>query len=160
MEIRDHQPSPKLRQTSGLRLQKDGDNRSWMVRVRSGGTLAVGRINGQVLLHFSTGTVTVPIIGEVKPIIQATPATLHFSSGSPKEVERLVMLRSGDGRAFEVLSGTLENADGKVETSKLADGKWQVKLTIRPDSIKPGASVVLKTSIAAQEIIAIPVQIR
>jgi hypothetical protein len=32
------------------------------------------------------------------------------------------MLRSGDGRPFDILSAELGNADGSVETQKLAEG--------------------------------------
>ncbi len=130
--------------------------RSWTIQVKSSGPLAVGPVNGQVQLHFSTGIVSVPVIGTVRPILQATPEQIKLSSGSSEEVERLVMLRSGDGRAFEILSATLDKADGKVEFNKRADGKWQIKLTVLPDSIKHDAVIIFKTSQEAQETITIP----
>ena len=120
------------------------------------GVLAEGKISGQVRFQFSTGAVDVPVIGEVKPILQATPGRIQLSSGSSKEVERLVMLRSGDGRDFEVVSATLENAEGEVETKKLADGKWRITLTVQPDTIKPGASIVVTTSVASHAAFLIP----
>ncbi len=129
--------------------------RSWKVQLRRESIVAIGQLNGQMHLNFSTGTVDVPVIGTVKPIIQATPDKIQLSAGSSKEVERLVMLRSGDGRPFEILSSRLENADGSVETKKLTDGKWQVKLLIQPASIKPDASIVIKTSVAFQDFIVI-----
>jgi hypothetical protein len=128
--------------------------------VKSGGLLPVGRINGQLQLHFSSGTVNVPVIGEVKPIIQATPEKIQLSANSSNTVERLVMLRSGDDRAFEILSATLQNSEGTVETKKLTDGKWQVKLAIQPDSLKPDASVIIKTSIESQVVVAVFLSIR
>jgi hypothetical protein len=130
--------------------------RSWTIRLKSTGPLAVGKVNGQVLLNFSSGTVSVPIIGDVKPIVEATPEQIQFSSGSSSKAERLVMLRSGDGRAFEILSANLENAEGTVTTKKLAEGKWQVRLSIQPDSIQPNATLRIKTSIESHGTITIP----
>jgi len=137
-------------------LQNNDSNRCWTVRVRSVGVMAVGKMSGQVRLHFSTGAVDVPVIGEVKPILQATPDRIRLSSDSSKEVERLVMLRSGDGRDFEVVSAKLENADGEVEARKLADGKWRITLTVQPATIKPGASIVVATSVASHATLSIP----
>jgi hypothetical protein len=95
--------------------------------------------------------VDVPIVGEVKPIIQATPEKIQLSASSTTEAERLIMLRSGDGRSFKIFSAKLENANGEVETTKLADGKWQVMLSIQPASIKADASIIIKTSIESQD---------
>jgi hypothetical protein len=114
-------------------------------------------MSGQVKLNFSTGPVIVPVIGTVTPIIQATPDKIALSSGRSKEVERIVMLRSGDGRSFNVLSAHLEQADGKVDAQKLADGKWTVTLSVQPGSIQPEAFIIIKTSIESQSTISIPV---
>ena len=132
------------------RPTNNDDNKTWTVRVRSVGVMAVGKMSGQVRLHFSTGAVDVPVIGEVKPILQATPDRIRLSSDSSKEVERLVMLRSGDGRDFEVVSAKLENADGEVEARKLADGKWRITLTVQPSTIKPDATIRIETSIGSE----------
>lgn len=128
---------------------------NWTIRLKSTGPFKVGKLNGQIQLKFSSGTMTVPVIGEVKPILQATPAKIQLSSNSAKTAERLVMLRSGDGRDFEIVSARLENAEGSVEIKKLVGGKWQIKLSIQPDSIKPDASVFVTTSVCVQEIISI-----
>ena len=61
------------------------------------------------------------------------------------------MLRSGEGRSFEVLSANLGNAEGKVETKKAADGQWQPQITIQPDCIQPAAAVAFKSFIELQE---------
>ncbi|MBN2162436.1 MAG: DUF1573 domain-containing protein [Pontiellaceae bacterium] len=139
------------------KVVESGD-RNWTVQVSSATALSVGRINGKVQLHFSTGIVDVPVIGTVDPVIQATPNKIQIASSASGTVDRLVMLRSGVGRAFEITSAKLENADGQVEFKKLADGKWQLKLKIQPSTIKPDASIVIKTSIEAQE--AITIQLR
>jgi hypothetical protein len=102
----------------------------------------------------------VPVIGEVKPVLQATPDQIHIGSSSTGAVERMVRLRSGDGRAFEIFSATLEHADGKVETKKLADGKWQIKFTVQPDSIPSGAMLRVATSCTQQPAIKIPLSFR
>ena len=84
------------------------------------------------------------------------PGSIAIASVSSNAVERLGMLRSGDGRAFEVVSAKLENAEGQVETKKLAEGKWQVKLMIQPSTIKPDAAIMIETSIISQGGVAIP----
>jgi len=61
------------------------------------------------------------------------------------------------GREFEILSSTLENAEGEVEAKKLANGKWRITLTVKPDTIKPGAAIVVTTSVALQHTISIRV---
>ena len=68
----------------------------------------------------------------------------------------MVMLRSGDGREFEGVSAKLENAEGGVEAKRLADGKWRITLTVKPDTIKPGASIVVTTSVASHAALSIP----
>lgn len=142
---------------SGLEAEIVESNlRTWTVQVSSPSVLAVGTINGQVQLHFSTGSVHVPVIGSVKPVLQATPERIQLSAGSSKDVERVIMLRSGDGRAFEVLSAKMENAEGKVAFKKLAEGAWRIKLTVQPDTIQPGASIIIKTSIESQDTNLIP----
>ena len=88
----------------------------------------------------------VPIIGTVRPIIQVVPEQIQFSSRSSKATERLVMLRSGDGRPFEVLSAKLEKGEGSVETKKLAEGRWQLKVAVVPDSLSMASTVQVQTS--------------
>ncbi len=124
--------------------------RNWTIQLKSTEPLAVGKINGQVQLKFSTGTIDVPVVGTVNPIIQATPDKIQLSSGSSKEVERLLMFRSGDGRPFEILSAQLENTEGAVESKKLADGKWQIKLSIQPGSIAAESCLRVITSIGPE----------
>ena len=136
----------------------ESNSRNWIVQIHSISALSVGRINGKFQLHFSTGIVDVPCIGTVDPVIQTTPNKIQVVSRSSGTVERLVMLRSGDGRAFEITSAKFVNADGQAEFKKLADGKWQLQLTIQPSTIKPDASVVIKTSIESQNTISIPLQ--
>lgn len=130
--------------------------RVWTIRITSLEPLVVGEINGQVQLNFSSGTVTVPVVGDVQPIIQAVPDWIRFPAGSTKTVERVVMLRSGDGRPFDILSAELGNADGSVETQKLADGRWQVKVSVRPNSIQPDAGLSVKTTCSLQAVVGIP----
>ncbi len=140
--------------------------RSWTVELCSSGSLAVGKLNGMIHLNFSSGTVKVPVIGMVKPIIQVVPEEITFSSRSTNKVERLVMLRSGDGRAFEVLSAKLsegseskeEQSEGSVEIKKLAEGRWQLKVSVVPDSLSSGSAVQVQTSCKGQSKITIPLE--
>jgi len=134
--------------------------RSWTIQLAALEPLAVGKINGQIQLHFSSGTVNVPIIGTVKPIIQVVPAQIQFSTRSTNATSRLIMLRSGDSRPFDVLSATLEPGKGSVETKKLSDGRWQLKLSVVPDSLSAGSSVQIKTSCKSQPAITIPLSVR
>ncbi|MDF7802192.1 hypothetical protein P4C99_22160, partial [Pontiellaceae bacterium B1224] len=54
--------------------------RNWTIRLKSAEGLAVGKINGQIKLNFSSGTVNVPIIGTVKPMIQVMPERIELGS--------------------------------------------------------------------------------
>lgn len=137
------------------RITKSQD-RSWTIQLTSTAPLALGQINGNVRLSFSTGAVDVPVFGQVKPIIQPTPEVIKFSNESTDEVTRMVMLRSGDDRTFVVLSATLESADGTVAFKKLAEGKWKITLNIQPSTIRSDSSVVIKTSLESQDTIIIP----
>lgn len=130
--------------------------RSWTILLTTTGPLSVGGINGQVQLHFSTGTVTVPVTGEVKPVVEATPDQIRISSRAPEHVHRVLMLRSGDGRPFDVLSSVLENAEGAVAAKKLADGNWQVSLTVQPSTIKSTSCICIQTSLESPNTVVIP----
>ncbi len=136
----------------GSRLQQ----RNWTIKLGSSGPLAVGKLNGMIQLNFSSGTVKVPIIGTVRPIIQVVPDQIQFSSRSSKATERLVMLRSGDGRAFEVLSAKLEAAEGSVEIKKLAEGRWQLRVAVVPDSLPAASALQVQTSCKGQSKITVP----
>ncbi|NLX25041.1 MAG: hypothetical protein GXY61_03640, partial [Lentisphaerae bacterium] len=107
-------------------------------------------------LNFSTGSVDIPVVGDVTPILQATPEQIRLSSTSAGEVKRMAMLRSGDGRAFDLLSAELKDAKGTVSFKKLSDGKWQLSLSVQAESVAPGAAVVVKTSLESQALIRIP----
>jgi len=134
--------------------QKAG--RSWTIQLKSNAPLAVGQISGVLKLNFSTGTVDIPVLGDVTPIVQATPEQIPFSSTSTGELKRMAILRSGDGRAFDLLSAELKNAEGTVSFKKLSDGKWQLSLTVQAESVAPGAAVEVKTSLKSQALIRIP----
>ena len=115
----------------------------------------------QICNHdLSSGTVKVPVIGTVTPIIQVVPGQIQFSARSFKATERLIMLRSGDGRAFELLSAKLESAEGSVEIKKLADDRWQLKLTVVPDNLSQQSSVQIETTCKSQPTIAVPLSVR
>ncbi|MCK4564779.1 MAG: DUF1573 domain-containing protein [Verrucomicrobia bacterium] len=140
----------------GSRLQK----RSWAIRLSSPEPLAAGKLNGMIQLNFSSGSVKVPVIGIVRPIIQVVPEQIQFSSRSSKATERLVMLRSGDGRPFEVLSAKLEKGKGSVEAKKLAEGRWQLKVAVVPGSLSKGSAVTVETSCSMQKRITVPLSVR
>ncbi|MBN2684537.1 MAG: DUF1573 domain-containing protein [Pontiellaceae bacterium] len=142
---------------SGMTAEISASNkRSWTIQLKSNAPLAVGQINGTLKMNFSTGTVDVPVVGTVAPILQATPEQIQFSSKSIGEVKRMAMLRSGDGRAFDLLSAELKDAKGTVSFKKLSDGKWQLSFSVQPASLAPGAVVEVKTSLDSQELIRIP----
>ena len=135
-----------------------GHNRRWVIQLTATNALPVGKLNGQIQLNFSSGTVNIPVIGTVKPIIQVVPDQIQFSSRSSKPTERLIMLRSGGGRPFEILSAELEKVAGSVEIEKLVNGKWQCRITIMPATIESGATLKLKTSIESMEKIDISIK--
>jgi len=47
---------------------------------------------------------------------------------------------------FEVLSAELVDTEGQVELFKLAEDRWQLKVIVKPRSIKAGTMLKLKTS--------------
>ena len=108
------------------------------------------------------------MIGTVKSIIQVVPDKIQFSSHSSKATERLIMLRSGDGRAFEVLSAKLsegseskeEKGEGSVEVKKLAKGCWELTVTVVPNSLSEGSTVQMQTSCKGKPKIVIPLSVR
>ena len=130
--------------------------RSWTIQLKSNAPLAVGQISGMLKLNFSTGTVDIPVVGDVAPIVQATPEQIQFSSTSSGEVKRMAMLRSGDGRVFDLLSAELKDAVGTVSFKKLSEGKWQLSLSVQAESVASGAAVEVKTSLESQSLIRIP----
>ncbi|MDF7800967.1 hypothetical protein P4C99_15935 [Pontiellaceae bacterium B1224] len=71
-----------------------GDHaRSWSIKVHADDSLQAEKINDQIQLNVSSGTVNIPIIGTVKPVIQIAPDTILFPTRSAQEAERLIMLR-------------------------------------------------------------------
>lgn len=134
----------------------ESNERSWIVELNMTPALVPGKLKGNILLNFSSGVVSVPVTGAVKPVIQVVPEQIQFSSRSTNDTERLVMLRSGDGRKFDVLSAELVDADGQVELSKLADDRWQLKVAVKPNSIMTGTKLKLETSSQLQSFIEIP----
>ena len=131
-------------------------SRSWTIQLKSDAPLAVGQISGMLKLNFSTGSVDIPVVGDVTPILQATPEQIRLSSTSAGGVKRMAMLRSGDGRAFDLLSAELKDAEGTVSFKKLSEGKWQLSLTVQAETVAPGAAVEVKTSLKSQSLIRIP----
>ena len=132
--------------------------RSWTIRLNSSEPLVVGKFNGMIHLNFSSGTVKVPVIGTVKPVIQVVPEEITYSSRSANTIERLVMLRSGDGCPFEIVSATL--SEGSVEIKKLAEGRWQLKVAVVPDSLSEGSAVQVQTSCKSQSVIMVLLSVR
>ncbi|MBN2685379.1 MAG: DUF1573 domain-containing protein [Pontiellaceae bacterium] len=130
--------------------------RSWTIHLKSNAPLAVGQISGMLKLNFPTSTVSVLVVGDVAPIVQATPEQIQFSSTSTGAVKRMAMLRSGDGRAFDLLSAELKDAEGTVSFKKLSADKWQLSLSVQAESVAPGAAVEVKTSLESQPLIRIP----
>lgn len=133
------------------------NKRSWTVQLKSDGSLKAGQINERVKLNFSTGTVEVPVVGVVDSILRATPEEIRLSSQSTGTVKRLIMIRSGDGRSFDLLSAELKNMQGTVEFKKSAKGRWQITLSILSDSLSADASLDIKTSLMSQEILSVPI---
>ena len=140
----------------GIHAEVVGDHaRNWVIQLSSSGSLPVGKLSGRILLNYSSGTITVPVFGAVKPIIQVAPDRIQLSSRSSTPVKRMVMLRSD--RPFSISETKLENASGSVELKELSDGKHQLSLSIDPSSVKQEAKLVVETSCPSRPIIEIPV---
>lgn len=135
------------------------EQRSWTIHLKTSPPLAVGKLSGSIQLDFSSGTVNVPVIGTVKPVIQTTPEKIQFATRSSNATERLVMLRSGDGRLFDILSANLENSDGSVDVVKLSDNRWQCRLSIVPNKLLPGSVLRIMTSSKFQPEITVPLSV-
>lgn len=135
-------------------------DRGWKIRLSSTSSLPVGQLNTRVILNFSTGPVEVPVVGTIRPVIQSSPETILFNSSATGEVERQVMLRSGDGRSFDIVSASLENAEGSVATERLVDGKWRIRLSVQPKSIVNGSVLHIRTSLEAQSVLDFPLLLK
>jgi hypothetical protein len=70
------------------------------------------------------------------------------------------MLRGADGRAFDVQSAGLVDAEGRVEFSGLAADRWQLKMVIQPDTIKANARLMVETTCPLQPSIEIPLFVK
>ncbi|WP_372794438.1 DUF1573 domain-containing protein [Pontiella sp.] len=139
----------------GTELQNE--TREWTIQLASNDQLQAGKLSGQIRLNFSAGPVTVPILGDIEPMIQVTPERIHLSSSSDKSVERLVMLKSE--QPFEVLSADLESGDAPpVQITRLTDQKWKLALKINPAEAA-GSKLLVKTSCPGQSDIAIPISV-
>ena len=133
--------------------------RSWRVRLSSANSLKVGKLSGKIILNYSSGIINIPVIGTVKPLLQAVPDCIQLSAKSMHPIERLVMVRSGDDREFDIRSAKLIDVDGEVEWIKLMPDRWKLKLTIKPDSVQLGAKLKLETSSSQQPLIEVPISI-
>ena len=130
--------------------------RSWAIRVQSVPPLDTGKRNGTIVLNFSTGAVKIPVLGTVDPVIQAVPDRIRMKAGADGLTERLIMLRSGDKRAFEVVSCTLEGAEGSVQAIRHAQDRWSCKLAVRPGSVTANARVRVEISCGSRSEIQVP----
>lgn len=147
-----------IRGMSAEVMDGGGDSvRSWTIHLSTSNSLPVGKISGQIRLKFSSGSVNVPVIGTVNPFIQVVPEQVQIVSGLDHPVERLVMLRGGSDRLFDILSAELLHADGQVEILKLAETRWQLKLSISSGTIESGARLKIKTTCEGQTVIEIPI---
>jgi len=131
-----------------------GRRRNWTIRLSAPDVLKPGKLGGRIQLNFSTGTVSVPVMGTVKPAIQVVPASIRLSGKTNKPAERLVMLRSE--KPFEVTSASLENAEGSVEPKRLADGKWVLRTVLDASSVQAGARLVAGTTCGQQPQVLVP----
>jgi hypothetical protein len=131
--------------------------RSWTIKLKSTDVLKPGKVSGRIMLNFSTGAVTVPVMGTVKPMIQVVPERIQLSGKFTKPVERLVMLRSE--KPFEITSATLENAEGSAVAEKVAPGQWKIKLSV--DSAGMGSDALLRvgTSYKQQPNVVVPLSV-
>lgn len=132
------------------------ESRNWTIQMMACPPLAIGKLRGSVQLKFSSGTVDIPVLGTVEPVVAVVPDQIRFSSQTTNEVKRLVMMRSGDGRPFTILSANLENAEGSVELEQLSDDRWRCKLSIDPSSLVQGSVLRITTSLSLQPKITVP----
>jgi hypothetical protein len=127
------------------------NDRDWSVQLKSAGVLPPGKLHGYVMLEFSTGMEKIPLLGTVVPIVQVTPDCITLGASSEK-IERLILLRSGDDRAFEVLSAELQKAEGVVGITQVSPAVWRCAAYIDPASIQEGACLQIRTSASRAQI--------
>lgn len=134
--------------------------RDWKVQITAVPLAKTGELSGTVRLNFSSGIERIRVSGTVGAIISAIPNQIDLASGSADPVQRLVMLKSQDGRAFDILSAELLNAEGSVETKRISDDRWQCSLSILSASLKPGAALQVTTSCPDQPSFSMPLNMR
>ncbi len=134
-----------------------GGDRSWRVELRRCTPFAPGPLNGHVRLAMSCGEVEVPVVGTVKPILQAVPDQILCGIAASNTVKRLVMVRSADGRPFTVLSAELHDVQGTVESTAGMPGQWRISLAIHPGTLASPAALTVTTSLDAGHPLRIPI---
>lgn len=139
-------------------LVTESNERDWKIQLSTSEILDVGKLSGRIHLNFSSGTMNVPVVGMIKPIIQVVPGALRFSDSSERLIERLIMLRSEDDRPFDVLFADFENTEGSVEMKKLTDSRWQCRLSVESGSISDESALRVLTSCQSQPEIIFPLK--
>lgn len=139
------------------RVVESGTN-SWAIALESSGSLPVGKLNGRIDLLLSTGKVSVPILGTVKPIIQVVPEKIQISAASKQVLERYVMLRGDSGHPFELLSYDIQA--GTVEVKKMSGHCWRLKLELDPEKLISKSFLRIVTTEPLQKELRIPLEVR
>jgi hypothetical protein len=132
----------------------------WTVRLSSDGHLEAGRLTGMIKLNFSTGTITVPVMGTVKPSVQVVPEKISLSRSSDKPVERLIMIRSADSSDLSSVSAELLGVEGSVVIKKLSEKKWQLKANLLPSSAMADSCIRISTPEKHLKDITIPLMLK
>ena len=134
--------------------------RDWKIQITAVPLAKAGELSGTVQLHFSSGVERIRVSGTVGTIITAIPDRIELAVGGITPVRRLVMLKSQDAQAFDILSTKLLNVEGTVEPQRISDNRWQCSLLILPSSLKSGASLRITTTCPDQPAISVPLNLR
>ncbi|MDF7808823.1 DUF1573 domain-containing protein [Pontiellaceae bacterium B12219] len=130
----------------------DPDPGSWTIKLVSNDKLQAGKFSGQIRLNFSTGAVSVPILGTVTLPIKVIPEQIKLSlSTADKAVKRLVMLKSE--APFEVISAELDDGKGEVQINRVSDKKWTVELKLNPSDFTASCLHVTTTCSEQAEVL-------
>ncbi len=122
----------------------------------------VGPLVDQLAIHTTHAErplVTVPITGEVRGDLKATPTSLFFGFvDEGKRVERTLTIMSRTASPFTVKGATLEAAGlGVSEPTRPEDGSWTVTVSLAAG--KPGVidtHLVLSTDAPGEKTLSVP----
>lgn len=137
---------------------KESHARYWVVQLKPRPDARADHMRGNVELVFSFGTVNIPVLSVAQSAFRIIPEQVVYTDASEAGKVRLVNILSRDRQPFRIVSITLENMVGEVDSREINDGRWQLRLMIDPTRIKPDSALKITTDSVDQPLIVVPIR--